>query len=216
MSIGRNAAWNLGGQAIPALLALVTIPAYLHLLGAERYGVMALAWLLLGYFGVFDLGLGRAATQRISILRDADAPTRARALSSALAANLAIGLAGAMVLLPAAHFAFAQVFRIDPALRAEALSAVVWIALALPVATTGGVLGGALMARERFATANAISVTTTALFQLLPLGVAIWRGPELPGVLAAAGGAGGLGLGVVGGGRGRGGGAAPPPGPGGG
>ncbi|HMO67113.1 MAG TPA: oligosaccharide flippase family protein [Novosphingobium sp.] len=197
MSIGRNAAWNLGGQAIPALLALVTIPAYLHLLGAERYGVMALAWLLLGYFGVFDLGLGRAATQRISILRDADAPTRARALSSALAANLAIGLAGAMVLLPAAHFAFAQVFRIDPALRAEALSAVVWIALALPVATTGGVLGGALMARERFATANAISVTTTALFQLLPLGVAIWRGPELPGVLAAAVVARVLGLGLM-------------------
>ena len=186
MSIGRNAAWNLGGQAVPALLALVTIPAYLHLLGAERYGVMALAWLLLGYFGVFDLGLGRAATQRIAVLRNADPQARARALSSALAANLAIGLAGALVLLPAAHFAFGQVFRIDATLRAEALAALPWIALALPVATTGGVLGGALMGRERFAMANAISVTTTALFQLAPLGVAIWRGPALSGVLAAA------------------------------
>lgn len=186
MSIGRNAAWNLGGQAVPALLALATIPAYLHLLGAERYGVMALAWLVLGYFGVFDLGLGRAATQRISVLRDADPQARTRALSSALAANLAIGLAGALVLVPVAHFVFGQVFRIDPVLRAEALAALPWIALALPVATTGGVLGGALMGRERFATANAISVTTTALFQLAPLAVALWRGPALPGVLAAA------------------------------
>lgn len=186
MSIGRNAAWNLGGQAVPALLALGTIPAYLHLLGPERYGVMALAWLLLGYFGVFDLGLGRATAQRISVLRDADALARTMAVSSALAANLGIGLAGAGVLLVAGQFAFAEVFRIDPVLRGEAIAAVPWLALAVPLATTGGVLGGALMGRERFAISNTISVITTVLFQLVPLAVAVWRGPDLPGVLAAA------------------------------
>jgi O-antigen/teichoic acid export membrane protein len=186
LSIGRNALYNLGGTAIPSLLALLTVPLYLRLIGPERYGVLAIAWLILGYFGVFDLGLGKATAQRISVLRDADAEQRATAFGTALVANLVIGVVGGLVLWPVSWFMFAHEMRLDGVLRDETLPALPILALCVPVATTLGVFSGALMARDKFLLANRLSVTNTCLFQILPLLVA-WRiGPGLTGVLAAS------------------------------
>jgi O-antigen/teichoic acid export membrane protein len=48
------------------------------------------------------------------------------------------------------------------------------------------VLTGALQGREQFLSTNTVSVTSTILFQLFPLGVAWALGPDLPRLLLAA------------------------------
>lgn len=174
MSIGKNTAYNLVGFIIPTVLGLATVPAYIHLIGPARYGVLSLVWLILGYFGLFDLGLGRATTQRIAELRDASRAERAKAFHTALVTNLAIGVVGCLILWAAAYIIFSRVVSLAPDLRAEAVSATPLVALALPIATTLGVLSGALMGREKFLLTNRISATSTTLFQILPLFVA-WR-----------------------------------------
>lgn len=186
MSIGRNTLYNVIGTAVPTALALVTVPLYLKAIGPERYGVLAIAWLILGYFGVFDLGLGRATTQKISSLRDAGADERAVAFGTALVSNLVVGLIGAAVLWPAAWFMFQHEMKLEPALRDETMLALPLLALAVPVATTLGVLSGALMAREKFYLTNRISVANTCLFQILPLAVAWLVGPHMVGLLASS------------------------------
>ena len=45
---------------------LALIPFTLGRLGAEAFGVLTLIWALIGYFSVFDLGVGRALTVRLS------------------------------------------------------------------------------------------------------------------------------------------------------
>ena len=174
MSVGKNTAYNLMGFIIPTVLGLATVPAYISLIGPARYGVLSLVWLILGYFGLFDLGLGRATTQRIAELRDAPQQDRAIAFNTALITNIVIGAVGTVVLWIAAWVIFAKVVNLTAELRHEAVLATPLVALALPIATTLGVLSGALMGREHFKLTNQISATSTILFQLLPLFVA-WR-----------------------------------------
>jgi len=62
----RNTLFNLLGNVAPLLVAIVTIPVLIRGLEAERFGILALAWVILGYFGVLDLGIGQALNRTIS------------------------------------------------------------------------------------------------------------------------------------------------------
>src|SRR5689334_17843692 len=64
--LARNTAFNIFGQVVPMLAAIATIPYIVRGLGSDRFGILSIAWLLLGYFGFLDLGLGRAATKFIA------------------------------------------------------------------------------------------------------------------------------------------------------
>src|SRR2546428_14192229 len=64
--LARNAVWNLLSLAAPMLVALGAIPALIRTLGADRFGILTLAWMLIGYCSLFDLGLGRALTKLVS------------------------------------------------------------------------------------------------------------------------------------------------------
>ena len=70
--ISRNTAINMVGAILPLLLTLFTIPRYLRLIGDVRFGVLAMVWLLLSYFAIFDMGLGRATSRSIAQLKMAD------------------------------------------------------------------------------------------------------------------------------------------------
>ena len=94
----RNFIVNLLSPMTRIVVALVTVPLYLHHIGDARYGVMSIVWVLLGYFGFLDLGLSRAVTNALAKLRDAPQPHRARVLLTTFGLNLGIGLMGGLVL----------------------------------------------------------------------------------------------------------------------
>ena len=70
---------NLLSPIARIAVSLVTIPIYIHHLGDARYGVLQIAWILLGYFGFLDLGLSRASTNALAKLRAAPQSDRAGA-----------------------------------------------------------------------------------------------------------------------------------------
>lgn len=179
MSTKRHTVYNLTGAIIPLVVALVTIPTYLNLIGDVRYGVLMLAWVLLGNFGIFDLGLGRALAQRMAALRYAKPSARATAFWTALGASALFGILGGAILLPVAGSFFASMSAIPPTIRSEIEIANIWLALAVPIATISGSLTGALQGDARFFRLNVSSIVGATLFQVLPLFAAILGHVEL-------------------------------------
>jgi O-antigen/teichoic acid export membrane protein len=54
------------GYGLPLLVGLITIPLLIEAMGVELFGLLTLGWTLVGFAGIFDLGLGRALTKEIS------------------------------------------------------------------------------------------------------------------------------------------------------
>ena len=50
--------WSLFGTGLPLVLGIVTIPLILDGLGMVLFGLLTLIWTAIGYFGLFDFGLG--------------------------------------------------------------------------------------------------------------------------------------------------------------
>lgn len=184
-SLKRNTIVNFVGGILPMLVSLVTVPMYLHYIGAARYGVLAIVWMLQGYFGYFDLGLASATANRIAQLGESSPAERESVLWTALALNMGIGLFGGLLLFALGHVLFVQ-FHLAPEMHAEVLAALPWIACAVPLAMLSGVFGGALIGREQFAQLNAVQFVSVLIFQVGPLLAAILFTPNLQNVICAA------------------------------
>ena len=65
-TVARHTGWNLVGQLLPVVVALVTVPLLIRLLGLERFGFLSVAWALVGYASLFDFGIGRALTRAVA------------------------------------------------------------------------------------------------------------------------------------------------------
>src|SRR4029077_5314415 len=64
--LAHNTVWNLLGQFLPMVVGVVTIPLLIRGIGVARFGVLSLAWIVIGYFSLFDLGIGRALTKLVA------------------------------------------------------------------------------------------------------------------------------------------------------
>lgn len=61
-----NVAWNIAGLAAPLVFAVAAIPILLHAVGEEKFGIFMLAWGVVGFSSLMDLGIGRATTHELS------------------------------------------------------------------------------------------------------------------------------------------------------
>lgn len=185
MSIARNSAYNIAGGLLPLAATLVTLPSYLRAIGDARYGVLAILWTLLGYFGLFDLGLGSAVTNRIALLKHASIQDRGEVFWTALMLNVGLGIGGALALWGGAVVVFRHFVALPGGLTGEIGRALPLMCLAFPLLLTSSVLSGALMGREEFLQQNIVRATEGVLIQVVPLLTAIRIGHELPTLVAA-------------------------------
>lgn len=185
-SLRRNSFYNLAGSLVPLAIALITVPLYINLIGTARYGILAIVWMMLGYFGVFDLGLSRATAYHVSKQHDAPAAERESIFKTAVIVNLAFGLLGAVILYVIAAPLMAYVFKMPATLRPEVMAALPWLAASVPLGLLSGVMFGALEGRERFDIVNPLQMLGTLLFQIAPLLVAYFHGPDLAWLIPTA------------------------------
>jgi O-antigen/teichoic acid export membrane protein len=130
----RNIIWNLLGLGLPLIIAVVTVPALLANIGAERFGFLGLAWGLVGYASILDLGMSRALTQKLAQNRHGPQEPQARAIvKSAVSLTLivsALFMLGMFILAATGVERFITVQETPPR---EILLSVLILALTLPV-----------------------------------------------------------------------------------
>lgn len=182
----KNFFFNLVGMALPIVSSLVTVPIYIHHMGVERYGVLSVVWILLGYLGFLDFGLSRASAHALAQLAHATAIERGRVLMSALYLNTGLGLVGGVAIYLGAGVLFERVFGLPPAIWTEVETSLPWIACMLPLALLTGVGIGALEARERFLAANLLQTSALISGQVVPALAAAFISPSLDMVLPVA------------------------------
>lgn len=185
MSVKRNTTYNLVGALLPLLAIYLTLPLYLATIGEARYGVLAIIWTLLGYFGLFDLGLGRAVTNRIAVLGSRPGEERERVFWTSLLLNIAIGGGAALLLGLVGGVIIDHWFEASDQLVQEVRQAIPWIALCLPALLASSVLSGALMGREEFLAQNSVRAIEGILIQVLPLLAALYVAPDVPSIVLA-------------------------------
>jgi O-antigen/teichoic acid export membrane protein len=185
-ALATNFIFNLLGSILPLATALITIPMYIDHIGAARYGILAIVWVLLGYFGFLDFGLSRASVNALSRLGHASAAERSPVLVTALYTNLALGVVGGLILYVISGFLVARFANLTPELSAEAMASMPWIACMLPVALVSGIGSGALESRERFLASNVLQTFGGVIGQVSPVVCALLIGPSLTVVIPAA------------------------------
>lgn len=180
--IVRSAIFNLVGQALPALAALVAVRQIVSGLGVDRFGVLAIAWAAVGYAGLFDFGTGRALT-RLLASRPGEPD---EGVSSLIWTALAFMGASGVVMGAAVHAFAAELANVlahaSAGLVPEVASAVRVIAMMVPVTILTSGTRGILEAQHRFGLLNAITVPGTLATYLVPL-LVLPLSPTLPAVL---------------------------------
>ena len=169
--LARNTVWNLSGQIAPLVVAIFAIPLLIKGLGTDRFGVLTLAWVVIGYFSLFDLGLGRALTQLVAKKLGAQQEVEIPALVwISLILMLIMGLVGTLVVVLLSPWLVQDALKIPKALQPEALNAFYLLALSVPVVISTAGLRGLLEAYQRFGLINIVRI---------PMGMFTFLGPLL-------------------------------------
>jgi O-antigen/teichoic acid export membrane protein len=150
-----NTRWNLAGMLIPIGLAVLATPIMIDELGTARFGLLAMAWAVMSYFYLLDLGLGQATTKFVSeyVAHDPRASVRGIVLP-ALYGHLALGVAGGIVLAAIAHLLTHSVFEIPVELQKEAVETFWLLAMSVPLVIVATCLRGALEGYQLFRLVN--------------------------------------------------------------
>lgn len=169
--LARNTVWNLLGQLSPMVVAVVTVPVLVQKLGVSRFGVLSLAWVLIGYFSFFDLGIGRALTKLVADRLGADEEHAIPPLAwTSLLLMVGLGILGGVAVAALAPWLVRRALTIPPALQQETLRSFYLMAVSIPLVTITSGLRGILEALQRFRVLNLIRI---------PMSVFSFAGPLL-------------------------------------
>lgn len=171
-ALAKNSLINLAGFGIPLFAGLLAIPLIVRIFGVERFGVLTLGWALIGYFSLFDMGIGRAITQSLAArLNQAPTPELGRFVWTGLAMMLGFSVMGGFLVALLAPWFVSSVLNVPDSLRLEATHAFMWLAGAIPAVVLSAGLAGVLTALQRFGLINALRIPMGIMIFLIPLAI---------------------------------------------
>ncbi len=151
----KNSIYNLLGSISPLIIALFAIPLLVEGLGKEKFGILALAWVVIGYFSLFDFGIGRTLTkivaENLGVEKFDEIPDL---FWTALFLMFVISLIGTLILFLVSPYLVFHFLKISVNLREESLYTFYTLSISIPIVTTTAGLRGVLEAYQKFGIIN--------------------------------------------------------------
>ena len=169
--LARNTILNVLGYGLPMLVAIFATPLLVKGLGTERFGILTLAWVIIGYLSLFDLGLGRALTKLVAENLGAGETQKIPALIwTSLFVMFFIGILVAFTASWFLPYLIQDLIKIPHFLASETLNAFYLLVFSVPIVIISVGLRGILDAYQRFDLTNMVRI---------PLGVYSFTAPLL-------------------------------------
>ena len=151
----KNSAYNFAGSVAPLFVAIFTIPFLVKGLGEEKFGILSLAWVVIGYFSLFDFGIGRTLTKIVAEKIGLEEIDEIPGLFwTALFLMFIISLIGSLVLLVGSPYLVINIFNISKEYQEQSIYTFYTLALSIPIVTTAAGLRGVLEAYQKFGMIN--------------------------------------------------------------
>jgi len=178
VSVVKSSLYNALGLGLPLVVAVFSIPILISELGDAQFGLLTLVWAVVGYFGLFDLGLGRALTQQLSVaIARGNEEKIPPLVMTAILLMVCLGLLSALLM---AFLAPLYVGSIDSVPDKENLSnAIICMAASIPAIVLTSGFRGVLEARGKFGIINLIRLPMGLFTFLGPVFVVSYFGPSM-------------------------------------
>ncbi|WP_242344764.1 flippase [Anaeromyxobacter terrae] len=162
-----NSIWNTLGSAAPAVVAIPAMGWLARVLGTEKFGLLTLAWALVGYFAIMDLGIARSVCWLV-----AQEPRNARrhqavlgtSVWASLAFTVGIGFLG---------FWFAEeltgLLNVTPTNSHDAVAGTRALVLTLPLLVITTILQAFLEGLQQFKDVSLQRIVTGVLIAAVPV-----------------------------------------------
>jgi O-antigen/teichoic acid export membrane protein len=168
--LARNTIYSLIGQGAPLFVAIFSIPLLIKGLGTDRFGILTIAWIVISYFSLFDLGLGRALTQLVAEkLGGGQEEELPPLIWTASILMFLLGLLGTFLVIAVAPWLVQSALKIPLELQPETLQSFYLLAISIPVVTSTAGFVGILSALQRFDLINLVRIPSGLLMYLGPL-----------------------------------------------
>jgi O-antigen/teichoic acid export membrane protein len=169
--LARSTRWNLIGTVLPLLVVIPAVPLLVGHLGTVKFGLLSLAFALIGYMSIFDFGLSRGVTQMVASGLDSRDEALRVATWTAQWLMGALGVGAAVVLFLCTPWLVESVLHLHGSLAGEAILAFRVLSLGLPTEVSSSGLRGVVEAQQRFDLSNMVRIPMAVLLYAAPVAV---------------------------------------------
>jgi len=170
-SFVSNVAWNATGTLLPLGAAFFSIPILLDSAGLVKFGLLTIAWTIVGYFSLFDFGIGKALTKLVSERIDSECEHEIPALINiSIVLMMVLGAFTGFSLWISGHYISYELLSIPDSIRSDTTKTFGILAITIPFVLLGVTLTGILESFSDFKIIGIIRV---------PSGIFNYAGPAV-------------------------------------
>jgi O-antigen/teichoic acid export membrane protein len=175
-TLTKNTLYSLIGQGLPIIIAIFSIPLLIKGMGTDRFGILTLAWMVISYFSLFDLGLGRAVTQLVAEkIGTGEEKQIPELVWTASIIMFFLGIVGGLIVAFISKELVFNILKVPVYLRTETLNSFYLLAACIPIITSTAGHIGILSAIQRFDLINIVKTPMSIFIFIGPLLVLPWQ-----------------------------------------